>query len=140
MLAREQVSNQTQDMRLMSPRFRQKSRLPRTFAVAAAGMVRAMRTERNFVIHLLAALAVVVAAAALGVSRLEWCILILCIAVVLAAELFNTAIEHLARAITEDENDEIRDALDIASGAVLTVAIGAAVVGVLILLGSLIWR
>jgi diacylglycerol kinase len=127
-------------MRIMAPPLAKTTSWPRKFAVAAGGVARAIRTERNFVIHLLAALAVVAAAAALGASRLEWCILILCIAVVLTAELCNTAIEHLARAITADENDDIRDALDIASGAVLIVAIGAAVVGVLILLVDLFQR
>jgi diacylglycerol kinase len=75
------------------------------------------------------AVAVVAAAAALGASLVEWCILILCVAVVLAAELFNTALEHLGRAVTDQENEHVRDALDTAAGAVLVAAVGAAVVG-----------
>ena len=69
----------------------------------------------------------------LGISRTEWCLLILCIAVVMAAELFNSALEQLAKAITEEKNSHIRNGLDIASGAVLVAAIGAAVIGVLVL-------
>jgi diacylglycerol kinase len=124
----------------MARRLDKVDRWPRKFALAGRGIARAIRGERNFAVHLVAALAVVAAAAALGASRLEWCILIVCMAVVLAAELFNTAIEHLARAITAEENDEIRDALDIASGAVLIASIGAAVVGALILFVALFQR
>jgi diacylglycerol kinase len=63
----------------------------------------------------------------------RWCIYILCVTVVLSAELFNTSIEHLARAVTREQHPEIRDALDIASGAVLMAAIGSACVGTLII-------
>jgi diacylglycerol kinase len=51
----------------------------------------------------------------------------------LFAELFNSAIEHLAQAITADHDDHLRDALDISSGAVLVASLGAAAVGVAIL-------
>ena len=84
-------------------------------------------------VHLAAAAAVVGAAIALDASRLEACLLVLCITVVLGAELFNTAIEQLARAITRDHSEQVRDALDTSSGAVLLTAIGAAVVGLLVL-------
>lgn len=107
---------------------------PRKVALATRGVVRAVRGERNFVIHLAAATAVVSAAAVLRVSLVAWSLLVICIAVVLAAEMFNTAIERLARAITSEENDEVREALDIASGAVLITAAGAAIVGALILI------
>ena len=67
-------------------------------------------------------------------SVTEWCLLALCIAIVLSLELFNSAIESLARAIDRQQNEHLRDALDIASGAVLIGAIGTAVVGIAILL------
>jgi diacylglycerol kinase len=104
------------------------------FRWAARGLVQSIRSERNFRVHLAAAVAVVVAAAALRASLLEWCMLALCITVVLAAETFNTALERLARAITQDHSEQIRDALDASGGAVLVASIGAAVVGGAILL------
>ena len=64
---------------------------------------------------------------------MEWCVLVLCIAVVLAAELFNCALERMGRAITRDYDEQLRDALDMAAAAVLVAALGAAVVGTLIL-------
>ena len=53
---------------------------------------------------------------------------------VLAAEMFNSALESLARAITDRPHPLVRDALDIASAAVLVTALGAAAVGLLIFL------
>ena len=109
----------------------------RKFRHAGRGLVHAIRTQHSFRVHLPAAVAVFVGATLHGVSQVEWAILILCVAAVISAELFNTAIECLSRAITEDENEHIRDALDMASGAVLVVSIGALAVGCLLLLTKL---
>ena len=68
----------------------------------------------------------------LQLPRAEWLILLLCVVGIVTAEMFNSAIEHLARAITREENPEIRDALDVASAAVLIASAGAAVVGLAI--------
>ena len=105
----------------------------RKFADALRGIKIAFRSEINFFVHLFVA---VIAGVAGGIVRMtdeRWCIYILCVTVVLAAELFNTAIERLARAVTREEHPEVRDALDIASGAVLVAALGAAVVGALMI-------
>ena len=75
------------------------------------------------------AAAVVIAAILLQVTWLEAGLLCVCIAIVIAAETFNTAIELLAHEITRDQRPGIAAALDMASGAVLAVSIGSAVVG-----------
>lgn len=106
----------------------------RKFSNAFRGVRVGMLGQSSFAIHLPAALAVLAIGMVVGVDWIEWYLLFLCITIVLAAELFNTAIEKLAKAITREQHPEIRDALDIASGAVLVTAIGAAVVGVLIVL------
>jgi diacylglycerol kinase len=102
------------------------------FAVAFRGMREGIRGGSSFAAHIVATAAVIVLAAALRVSIVEWCILVLCITGVLAAEYFNTALEAMARAITKETNPHIRDALDIASAAVLTAAIGSVVVGMVL--------
>lgn len=111
------------------------------FRWAARGIARAVRSERNFRVHLAAAVVVVVGAAALAVSPSQWCLLALCIATVLAAEMFNTAIEHLARAIGPECDASIRDALDMSAGGVLVAALGAVLIGAVVLaqrLGALV--
>ena len=55
----------------------------------------------------------------LRVSRVDWSILLLCIFGVLTAELFNSALESVARAIDTRHNPHLAAALDIASAAVL---------------------
>lgn len=112
---------------------------PRKFSDAARGVKVAVRTELSFYVHLLVTALVVITAITLGLSKLSWCVLAICITGVLTAELFNSAIERLARAITEETNPHLRDALDMASGAVLVAAIGASIVG-LIVLGVPLWE
>jgi diacylglycerol kinase len=102
------------------------------FADAFRGLREGVRGGSSFVVHGLVALAVLAAAGALGMDAVQWCILLLCISGVLAVEFFNSALEALARAITRAENPHIRDALDIASGAVLVAAFGSVAVGLLL--------
>ena len=104
----------------------------RKFADAFRGLERALRTQTSFVVHLWMAVAVIIAAAVLRVSLVEWCLLAVAIGMVLAAEIFNTALESLARAIPVGRHPRIRDALDMASAAVLVAALTAAVIGVLV--------
>lgn len=121
------------------PRYnRQSESWSRKFAVAIRGIVLAVRTQRSFWVHLPVAVAVLIGAALHGVSRIEWAVLVLCITIVLAAEAFNTALEFMARAITQDENEDIRHALDVAGGAVLITSMGALVVGSLLLVTRLV--
>ena len=103
------------------------------FRDAARGVKVAVRGEVNFFVHLFIAVMAGVAGAIVELSDERWCLYILCVTIVLSAEMFNTAIEHLARAITREQHPEVRDALDIASGAVLLSAVGAGCVGVLII-------
>ena len=64
-----------------------------SFNHAAEGVIQALRTQRNLWMHFTIAAAVLVAAIAFGVSKLELIVLLLAITFVLVAELVNTAIE-----------------------------------------------
>lgn len=101
----------------------------RKFADAFRGLKRAFRSQSSFFVHVIVAVAVVGLAATLRVSTTEWCLLAGAIAAVLAAEVFNSALEALARAFGPQRNPRIRDALDMASAAVLVAALGAVAVG-----------
>ncbi len=63
---------------------------------------------------------------------MEWVAIILCIGMVLATELINTAIERLVDLISPDRNPIAGQIKDIAAGAVLICAIAAAIVGLII--------
>ncbi len=102
------------------------------FRYAFRGLHVGITSQNSFLVHVPIALAVLIAAACLRVSQAEWCVLTLCIGVVSAAEMFNSALEHLAKAVTREHREEIRDSLDTAAAAVLVAALGSVVVGVII--------
>lgn len=79
----------------------------------------------------------IVAGFILKCERADWYALLLCVTVVLAAEMFNSALESLAKALRRDYDPHIADALDIGSGAVLVAAIGAVIVGAMVFLNRL---
>jgi hypothetical protein len=96
------------------------------FGDAFRGLFHAVSTEWSFAAHLPVAAAAVALAAWLGISPVEWCLVALSIGGVIAAEVFNTSVESLARALDSGPDQRVKDALDTASAAVL-VAVGAAI-------------
>ncbi len=115
---------------------------PRTwigkFADAFRGVWRAVCTQSSFAAHLPVAAAAVAAAAWLRVSPAEWCLIVLAIGGVLAAEVFNSALEMLARALDSGPDERIRDALDMASGGVFVTVAAAVIVGLVVFLPRLL--
>ncbi len=107
------------------------------FVDAFRGMGLAIRGHRSFAVHLPAAAAVVGLGFYLQVNLVEWGLLILSITAVLVAEMFNSALESLAKAVDRKHNPQLAAALDIAAAAVLTAALGASVVGALVFLKHL---
>jgi diacylglycerol kinase (ATP) len=67
----------------------------------------------------------------------QWSLIAIAIGLVWAAELFNTAIESLADAITIDEHPLIRNAKDVSASAVLVASLTAGILGILVLLQQL---
>lgn len=102
---------------------------------AIAGIVGALRSENSFRFHVLAAGAVLIALAVLQPSPAWWAIMILTVAMVLAAELFNTALEHLADHLHPEQHPRIKVVKDCAAGAVLVISIGALCVA-----GVFVWE
>ena len=112
--------------------------LRRKFADAFRGIAVGMRGQSSFAVHFLAAIVVVVAGALLKCERWEWIALAAAIGLVFVAELFNSALERLARAITSQEDERVRDALDMAAGAVFLASVVAATMGAIVFLPKLV--
>jgi diacylglycerol kinase len=74
----------------------------------------------------------------LQINRLDWCLIALATASVWAAEAFNTAVERLADRVTTERDPLIKQAKDLAAGAVLLACAGAVAVGLLVL-GPPLW-
>jgi diacylglycerol kinase (ATP) len=105
----------------------------RSFRDAFAGVRVLLKSQHNVWIHAVASVAVVTAAGLLGISRLEWCVVLLAMALVWVAEGLNTALELLADAVSPEHHPLVGQAKDVAAAAVLLAALGAATVGVLVL-------
>lgn len=106
----------------------------RGFKFAFKGILYCIKNERNMRIHTVAAVYVLVFARFFEFTKAEYAILIITIAMVLAAEAFNTSLERLANKSGMEYNKLIEAAKDTAAGAVLILAICA--VGVAICLFS----
>lgn len=110
----------------------------RSFSFALAGILSAFKTEQNFKIHLFATIIAVVLAVALRISAAEWLWIALSVALVLGAELMNTALESLADRVSVEQHPLIRTAKDCAAAAVLLMAVFALVCGCVIFLPKII--
>jgi diacylglycerol kinase (ATP) len=103
-----------------------------SFNYAFEGIIHVLRTQRNMRIHFLVAAGVLVAAVALGVSRLELIALLISIAFVLIAEMINTAIEGTVDVATTSFDPNAKLAKDIAAGSVLIATVNAVAIGYLV--------
>lgn len=110
-----------------------------TFKNARKGMRLTLKSERNLRIHLFVASLVLMSAYCLNFSINKFCILLLTIAGVISAEMFNSAIEFSLDAIFHNKfNRMVGMAKDIAAGAVMIVTISAVLIGVLLFAPPLI--
>lgn len=116
----------------MSERFSISKRI-QSFAYAFRGIWLVFRDEHNAWIHAVATVAVIAVGLWLEVSASGWCWLTLAMMAVWSGEAVNTAVERLADAARPDPHPLVRDAKDAAAGAVLISAIGAGVIGLLVL-------
>jgi diacylglycerol kinase len=116
----------------------QKTKFIESFGYAFAGIIYCFRTQRNFRVHIAISLLVTLAGLILGMSWLEWAVVVILMVVVLSAEMVNTMIESLVDLVTETYHPLAKVAKDVAAGVVLLSAIGAAVVGTLIFLPKII--
>jgi diacylglycerol kinase (ATP) len=97
--------------------------LLRSFRCAFAGIGWALRTQRNLRIHAAATVVAIALGFVQNISAWKWCAVLLCVALVWAAELLNSALEILCDRITREQDEHIRLAKDAAAGAVLVCAI-----------------
>lgn len=106
--------------------------LKASFAHALDGIRDVAATERNFRLHLVAAALVAVFGFSLPLRTGEALALALCVGGVLAAELFNSAIEAVVDLLSERWDARAKRAKDAAAGAVLTLSLFAAGVAVFV--------
>ncbi|MCB0820263.1 MAG: diacylglycerol kinase family protein [Bacteroidetes bacterium] len=104
------------------------------FGHAFRGIAIGFRREVHMRIHFVLAFVALTAAWFFQISKMEWIAVLLCIAMVFAAEMLNAAVEHLANRVNREYDPEIGAVKDIAAGAVLIAALFALTVGCIIYL------
>lgn len=102
------------------------------FGHAINGIRHFIRHDRNGTIHFIAVILVCMAGFYFGVSTTEWCILLVCMALVISFEMLNHSLENLCNVVHEEHHPLIKTAKDVAAAAVLWSAIISAVIGLLI--------
>lgn len=99
----------------------------KSFGAAFRGIFNAVKTEGHLRFHLVAACYVTAFSFFYDLSAAQWAVLIFIIGSIIAAELFNTAIENVCDLVTEKYNEHIRIAKDFAAAAVLVLSAAAVV-------------
>lgn len=111
--------------------------LRQSLAFALSGLIYAARSQPNIRIHVTIAALVVVAGLVLRISRVEWALIAALIAMVIALELLNTAIEAAVDLASPSIHPLAKTAKDTAAAAILVAAAGSVVTGLLIFLPRL---
>ena len=112
--------------------------IARSFGFAFAGIGFLLRTQRNARIHVVAGALACALGGWLGISRVEWAVLVFTVALVLILEGLNTAVEAAIDLASPDIHPLAKAAKDLAAGMVLIAAIASVAVGLLIL-GPPLW-
>jgi len=105
-----------------------------SFRFALDGMVHVIRTHRYMRYHLVITMAVIALSVLLRVTKIELITLVLVIALVLLAELFNTAVEVAVDMVTDAYHPLAKVAKDVAGAAVLVATLTALAVGGMVFL------
>ena len=110
----------------------QTTRMLRSFGYAFEGVAYILRTQRNARIEIAIAIAAVVLAAWLGISTVEWAVLVLTIALVTTLEWVNTSLELAVTLASPEPHPSAKAAKDVAAACVLLGAFASLAVGVLL--------
>ncbi len=97
-----------------------------------------LRTQSNTWVHASISVAVVVVCVWLKISTLEWAVIVLTIALVWAAEFFNTSLEVLTDLVHPEQHPLVKISKDVSAAAVLITAGTSIIIGLLIM-GPPLW-
>jgi diacylglycerol kinase len=107
--------------------------LIRSFRFAFEGISYLIRTQRNVRIELAIGVVVLIVAWWVGVTPVEWAVLVLTITFVLAMEALNTAIELAVTLASPERHPLAKAAKDVSAAMVLIAALASVIVGAIVL-------
>jgi diacylglycerol kinase len=109
-----------------------------SFKYAFNGLRILLCEEHNSWIHLFITVCVAAAGFVFKISVSEWIAVTLCIGMVFALELVNTAIENMADFVSKEYHESIKKVKDLTAAAVFVAAIAAAIIGLIIFVPKII--
>lgn len=116
-------------------KIKKKYPLLESFRFAFRGIFKAIKKERNVKIHLGAMVLAVLLGIVLKISCFEWLIIVIAIVMVIAGEIFNSALEAVCDLLRFKLNLSYYETYwirNFAAGAVMILAIGALIIGIII--------
>ncbi len=99
-----------------------------SFKNACAGVMWALSTQPNYVIHAFLSSIAIVGGFYFHIMYSEWLTIIVLITIGLSIETINTAIEVTTDAISKEQRLDIKIAKDLSAGAMLLFSIGACII------------
>lgn len=100
---------------------------------AIEGIMHAARTQKHLKFHLFASFFILLFCFLIGLDKYDFVIISIITLLMISAEMFNTAIESTVDLLEPEYSPLARIAKDVAAGAVFVLAVGAVIVGYLIL-------
>lgn len=108
------------------------SKFFKSFVYAFRGIIAGIADQRNLQVLCFIAIVVLATAFYFDITRVEWCIILLCIGLVIGMEMINSSIEGLVDLVTLEKKPLAGKVKDIAAGAVLFVSAVSSVIGIII--------
>ena len=113
-------------------------RLFKRFGFAFNGVKIVSASQQNFRIHAVVAVIVVAAGILTRLTAMEWCVIVILIALVFAMEIMNSAMEKLVDFVSPGFHEQAGAVKDMSAAAVLVTAIAAVIAGLIIFVPKLI--
>lgn len=113
-------------------------RVIKSFKYAFEGLRDALLHEKNFRIQVFIFFLIILASVILQISTIEWLIILLCSALVLSAEIFNSGIEKLCDLVSPEIHPIIKRTKDFSAAAVLLTIIISIIIGCIIFIPKII--
>lgn len=113
-------------------------RVSKSFKYAISGLVYAFKEEQNFRVHTVAAIASIILGFVLKISLFEWIAIVICISLVLMAELINTIFERIVDILKPRLHPYAEKIKDMMAGIVVVAAALSLVLALLIFLPKIL--
>jgi len=103
-----------------------------TFSNAIAGIIEALKSEKNMRFHLFCSIIVLLVSYYFSITKTEWLFILFAIGGIFALELMNSAIERVVDLVTAEYHPLAKQAKDLAAGAVFVYAVLSVAIGIII--------